>query len=533
MSAGTDARQAAQDTGPAWGRLSGRLVLVNLAILAAPVATLAAALAANGGRANLQILITLGSLFSTFLVVCGISLMRLFTTRYRVTDERIEMRSGLFFRSHRSAPIERIRSVDLTANPVHRLFGLTTVRIGTGDQGSTAGRRLELEGIATADAAELRRRLVAARDAARGRQLPADQDGPICELDWSWLRYGPLTVWGVGGVFLVAGSVYRTLHEMHVDPLKLGVVKDVEARFGSVPLWFGILVALLIVVVFGTVGATAVYIENWSGYQLRREDGGMLLVRRGLLVTRSVSIEERRLRGVELVEAIPLRWAGGARTNAIASGLGDREDNRRRRALTPPAPRAQALRVAAEVLAQDPGARSGSATATGAGLMAGDGLTAHPRVALRRRTNRALTAVLLIAAVPLGLGLWLGPALLVTAGVTAVVLLPVAVALARDAYRALGHAVRGRYLVARSGTFARRTVALQRDGIIGWRVSRSVFQRRAGLLTLGATTAAGEGIYQVRDLPVGAGLLLAEEAVPGLLAPFVERVEGAAGVSVR
>jgi putative membrane protein len=66
-------------------------------------------------------------------------------------------------------------------------------------------------------------------------------------------------------------------------------------------------------------------------------------------------------------------------------------------------------------------------------------------------------------------------------------------------------------------------VALQRRGIIGWTVRQSVFQRRAGLATVLATTAAGSGAYAVRDVGTGTGLDAADAAVPALLAPFLER----------
>ena len=105
----------------------------------------------------------------------------------------------------------------------------------------------------------------------------------------------------------------------------------------------------------------------------------------------------------------------------------------------------------------------------------------------------------------------------------AVVSVPLAVALALDAYRGLGHALSGRYLVTRSGTVRRSTAALERAGVIGWTVGQSVFQRRAGLLTVTATTAAGGGAYTVYDADAAEGLIFAAEAVPGLLEPFLER----------
>ena len=101
--------------------------------------------------------------------------------------------------------------------------------------------------------------------------------------------------------------------------------------------------------------------------------------------------------------------------------------------------------------------------------------------------------------------------------------------LALDAYRSLGHGISGGYLVARSGTVRRATVALQRGGVIGWVVKQSVFQRRAGVLTLTATTAAGAGAYAVLDADASEGLGFAADAVPGLLEPFLLRDGDARG----
>ncbi|GAA2263010.1 PH domain-containing protein [Streptomyces amakusaensis] len=513
MTSETTAGRRAHAAADPWGRLNPRLILVNLSIVAAPLALYGATHAVTGGEINLQVLITLGSFLITCLVMAGISLMRLLTTRYLLTDDRIELRKGLLFRSHRSVPVDRIRSVDLTANPLHRVFGLTSLEIGTGEHGESAGAGLSLDGISKKDADELRRQLIERRSAGRG--LTVDEtDGPIAEMDWAWLRYAPLTIWGVGGVFVAVGTVYRTLYEMKIDPLELGIVKDVEDRFGSVPLWFGILVAVLVVVIIGVIGSTVTFIEGWSGYRLEREDGGMFRVRRGMLVTRSVTIEERRLRGVEVAEPLLLRWAGGARLKAVASGLGNDEENSSRSRLTPPVPHALALAVAADVLAEK---RSPTALAE---------LAPHPRAALRRRVNLALGTAALTAALLAVPGLWLTPVLVHTGWITGLVLLPILLAYAFDAYRNLGSAIQGRYLVARSGTFARRTVALQREGIIGWSITRSAFQRRAGLLTLGATTAAGTGVYKVRDIAVSDGLALADRAVPQVLAQFIERRPG-------
>ncbi|MFI6449194.1 PH domain-containing protein [Kitasatospora sp. NPDC050543] len=508
-----EAAPAGEADDAAWQGLSLRSVPIHLTWLLAPLATAAGSVLGGDGTLNLQALITLASLTVTFGVITGINLMRCLTTRYRITHDRLEVRKGLLFRSRRTILLERIRNADVVAKPLYRILGLASVTVGVAAGGSSGGS-LTLDGVTRDQATELRRDLLNRRAAllaaGHGDQAEDVAAAAIAAFERSWVRYAPLTIWGVGGLFAVIGVAYRTLHELQVDPLKLGVVRGLADTFASVPVWVAVPLTLMVVAAIGTAGAVGLYIEGWSGFRLAREDGGILRVRRGLWIHRSVSIEEQRLRGVEVIEPMMLRWGGGARLQAIAGGLGTAEENRARGALMPPSPRSEVLRVAADVLGADRSPTEGAE------------LRRHPRRALRRRLNRALLVVLPVVGAVAVPGIWV-PAFLTAAWITAAVLLPVAVLLAVDAYRTLGHGLAGRYLVARAGTFAHRTVALQREGVIGWTVSRSFFQRRHGLLTLSAATAAGAGVYRVRDVAEAEGLAFAEQAVPGLLAPFLER----------
>ncbi|MEV6633683.1 PH domain-containing protein [Actinoplanes sp. NPDC051470] len=64
-------------------------------------------------------------------------LVRWMTTRYRIEPERVEMRSGLLQRKHRTVARDRIRTVDSTATFLQRALGLRVVRVGSGDAGSS------------------------------------------------------------------------------------------------------------------------------------------------------------------------------------------------------------------------------------------------------------------------------------------------------------------------------------------------------------------------------------------------------------
>jgi putative membrane protein len=86
-------------------------------------------------------------------------------------------------------------------------------------------------------------------------------------------------------------------------------------------------------------------------------------------------------------------------------------------------------------------------------------------------------------------------------------LAPVCALLAEDRYRGLGHAVvpatagSPTWLVVRSGSLDRERTCLEAPGIIGWTVRQTFWQRRAGLATVGAATAAGKKLYLVHDIP--------------------------------
>jgi putative membrane protein len=96
-----------------------------------------------------------------------------------------------------------------------------------------------------------------------------------------------------------------------------------------------------------------------------------------------------------------------------------------------------------------------------------------------------------------------------------------AVPLAADRYRRLGHGLLGHWFVTSRNTLRGRRDVLDTEGIIGWSLGQSFFQRRAGLTNLTATTSAGKQAYGVYDVPETAALALVRAADPGLIEPFL------------
>ncbi|MFC5800601.1 PH domain-containing protein [Streptomyces formicae] len=492
-----------------WLRLDRRTVLVTAAVMTgvAGGAALPTLLGLAGGMPWWQALAWVAA-GSVLLVAAGVGAdyVRWRRTRYRIGPERVELHTGLLLVKRRSLARERIRTVDLTANLLLRILGLVKVRIGTGEH--TGGdSTLELDPVSTAEGERLRRELLSrvSDDPAPGHR----RDGALAVLDPAWIRYAPVSFVAplLGGA--AAGAVMQVSQWFGAQ----GKVIDwVAGVFRDTPVVWIVVILAAAALVAGVLGALGLWVEMWFDYRLEREPGGTLRVRRGLLTSRSISIEERRLRGVELVEPLGVRLFGAARVDAVATGLARNENDRQAadlKTLLPPAPRDVADEVAALVLREADAPTSAP-------------LTPHPRAARSRRLRWALSAALLPPVALTLLGLLLTEVLLYVAAACAVVFLPLAVLLALDAYRSLGHATAGDYLLARSGTVRRRTVALQRGGVIGWTLKQSWFQRRAGVLTLTATTAAGDGAYSVYDADRHEVLDFASRAVPGLLEPFLD-----------
>ena len=87
-------------------------------------------------------------------VVVLAGVLRWRTTRYRITGDRVELRTGWLRRERRSVPRDRIRTVDLTASPLHRVFGLSVVRVGSasGTSGMDRSAQVDLDAVSTAEA---------------------------------------------------------------------------------------------------------------------------------------------------------------------------------------------------------------------------------------------------------------------------------------------------------------------------------------------------------------------------------------------
>lgn len=494
----------ADDDAP-WQRLDVRTVAVTavvftgIAVLGGVPTTIGVGSATSVGTALAWVLPGAGLLIGVATLTDYVRWRR---TRYRVTATHVEVRTGVLFTSRLRLARERIRAVDLSAHILLRWLGLVRLAVGTGEQGGggAASQTLVLNPVPRGEGERLQEMLldrdVAGSDSRDARRLAT----------WRarWVWYAPLSLWTMGIAAVLIGVAFQVTDWFGRGDLIVRVVLDLAATHG----WGRVIaVGLLLVLVVAAVTAIAFQLEAWWDYRLDRERGGMLRVRRGLLTSRSVSLEEDRIRGVDMVEPLGGRLAGAARVQVVATGLGSQaEAQTGLSTLLPLAPRAVAQQIVREIIG--PPAHEVS-------------LHPHPRGALIRRLRWAGWIILALVLGWVGL-FALGPVpvwALAGAAVLVVVLIVASLRHAYDAASNLGHALTPAVLASRRGSIRRSTVVLHREGIIGWQVRQSIFQRRLGLATLVAVTAAGRGRYPVVDGSVAQIQELADQEMVGLLAP--------------
>ncbi len=433
----------------------------------------------------------------------AVGVARWFTTSYRIDPDpesgQVQLRTGLLQRKVLSLPRNRIRSVQSDARLLHRLMGLAVLRVSTGQEarGEHGSGVFELNAVPVDEVPRLREILLAASSAPADAETaaPAAEGGVLARWQPSWLRYSPMSVSGLVTIGAAAGVVYQSGFIgplQHWRPVESALTATQRLGVAGT---VGVIVA--VVLVASVVLAVVRSLLTWGNLVLSRQ-GDTLHLRHGLLRLRERSYDMSRLRGGTLRQPVLVRVFGGARLDAVMTGVHGAGESS---VLLPPCPAATAEAVLTGLVG-DPDVVTGP-------------LRGHGRRATSRRWTRAL-----------GVPVLLGLALAATAGLWGISVVPVWVwptwvavtawcaLLAVDRADALGHRVDGRWVVMRSGSVERRRDCIAAAGIIGWTVRQSPFQRRSGVATLVAATAAGVKRYPLIDVPEDQAWEIAAQASP-------------------
>ena len=413
---------------------------------------------------------------------------------YHVAGGRLELRSGVLNRSVRTIPLERVRGVDVSQPPLHRLLGLARVEVEAAAGGDSRSAELSLPAISLAEAERLREVLLGAARLQDAEAEEAKEATPLYRATPGLLALGGITSMR----YLLAPAAVVGIVFNLADDLPGGLVERATDaaldRTPTDPVGIAALVVAGVAIVVLAAAAGSLLVD-WD-FRLA-DDGERLTAARGLLTRRVVSLERERIRGVDIRDTPARRALRLVSVTAIAAGLRGRTGG------TTLAPVLPASEAAPLIRAVDPSAPDPLAL-----------LTPHPLAARRRRLIRALALPLVVLGVTVGLRVpW--------AIAAAVLLVMLAVPLAQDRYRQLGHRFDPRRVALREGSLRRRWSELDPLAAVAFDLRSSPGQRRARLCTLTVHLGQGAGSRRALDLGEQQAANLLVGLHPPLLQPLL------------
>lgn len=456
-----------------------------------------------GGYAFVGYLAISGQL--TTAIVAAVALLVLMTVgivlywthfEYRVGDNQIRIDSGIFSRTHRSIPFERIQDVDITQGPLARLLGLAQVKFETGSAavGPNAAEGV-LAAITLQRAEEIRARIRAHRGrAAPAVDLVADEERP------------PIYAMGIRRL-LLAGTFNFSLA---VFAGLFGVTQTFGDVLGFDPLnrrfWTGLLSAdnplgayvlqhrfaaalaggLLLVLLGLLTGITRTVLRDY-GFRLDRTEAG-LRRRRGLLTRTDVTLPVKRAQAVVLRSG-PVRDRFGWREVNLQS-LAQDEGGRGDHVLAPLATDEEAAAIVRELAWRAP-----------------------PRDIAWTRVSRAFVWSFFVGALvfllPIGIAQLL---FLPTLGLVWLTIPLALLAVRHVEWRRTAYALDGDRLMTRSGWWRRRQVILPMDKIQSIDLAENFVGRWFGIATLRLGVAGGSlGGHIIPAIPREAARILRKD----------------------
>lgn len=238
--------------------------------------------------------------------------------RYGVDDEEFRVEYGVFVNKNIYIPLERIQSVQTSAGVIQRLFGLVKLEVQTAGGGKEA--EVSLPAITWQQSQELQQML----EASSPQRLLDDQTDPQYQekrIPFRQLMVAASTSNGLGVVVVGAMALISQIEQMLPDLNIyewLGMHVSGYLHQGPMVWVIGIALILLSAWVLSILGT----LLRLGGFVLRREEN-KLLVSRGWLEKRHVSIPLKRIQAVKIVEGVLRQPLGLATVYVVSAGHGD------------------------------------------------------------------------------------------------------------------------------------------------------------------------------------------------------------------
>ena len=401
--------------------------------------------------------------------------------RYGLAGDDLVVDQGVWRRQHRVLPLERVQTVDVRQNALHRLLGVAELRVETAG-GETTEAVLSVLDARRAEAfrvALLSRRAAAERPAESGAGSAAGSAPVVlARLSARDLALAGATANEAGVIAaLLAGAVELAYQfRVPIPWARLDVRSLIAERTAADLARVGAVVGVTVLLVAWALSVAGALL-TYRGFTLERV-GGELRKRYGALSRREVSVPLGRVQAARIEESLLRRALGLVALRIETAGAAPGEGEHRGAEFY--LPLASSRDVPRLIAAVFEGLEYGVLRFR----------PVHPR-ARRRALIRYSAPVLVLAAAAAfafgGAWLWL------------LALEPFAFIAARAHTRHLGYAVAPGYVALRAGFLTRTTWVVPERRVQTVHVRESPLQRRYGLATLGVDTAAGEAMVPDLD----------------------------------
>lgn len=245
---------------------------------------------------------------------------------FRITGDEVEVRSGIIFRTHRRAPLDRVQGVNLARPMVARLLGMAKLAV----VGAGADSNVKLEYLSTSDSEAVRADILRL---ASGRRLAAEQERARAQGDSRRAAVAATVSEGITGI--LEGE------DQHVDDSE-SVVRIPVGRLVGAQVLSGTTLALVLVIagivvasILGTAWllfAALPAVLAFGAYSVRSllrslryaiaptPDGVRITF--GLLTTVTETVPPGRIHAIEVSQPIAWRPFGwwNVRINRLSGG---------------------------------------------------------------------------------------------------------------------------------------------------------------------------------------------------------------------
>lgn len=264
-------------------------------------------------------------------------------TRYGVDDHAFWMRGGVFWQWERRLPMERVQSLELSANWLHRLLDLRAIEVTSGSPEKTIAS-IRLAAIPTADAIQIQRIMLRATKAVVEESFAAlEQDREEVQLanitTWQLFAAG-ITSFEVRLSFVGAIAVFHIFSKSFLKTWRNDFihwfVTTIEQRHAFADLVDFTLVLLLSFWILSIL----TFVATFSRFRLQRL-GHLALIEHGLVTRRWRAVLLPRVQAIAFVETPVQEWR---QTGSLRVELaGSHQKSLDRKMLLPSLPRAEAL----------------------------------------------------------------------------------------------------------------------------------------------------------------------------------------------